>query len=244
MNSHHDDRVLIVDALRHDLPLIVGACGRLPCGGLPQAGLLANHCWVVADAIDCLLVSDGRRYGNDALAAERAALTSHLTQVTERVDRLYSAERPGGLDRLDWHLACLRLAADQYLDAADRISVALGSATRADEGSCNGLSGVEHVPTISWPAGWGHRQRARMLAWAAAATGAGVADISRREPLATRAWLRLGVARRARRRVSILWRQDREQGHFPDVLAHRRPQGCPERAFSAPVRRQVRSRRF
>lgn len=203
MNSHTEDRALIAKALRHDLPLIVLACQRLPCGGLPQAGLLADHCWVVADAIECLLRSDERIYGYDTLAGERAALRTHLARVTERADRLYSAERPGGLDRLDWHLACLRLAADQYLDGFDRIDAGEGAAGTVNARSRTKPVPARHTAAIDWPAAYGHRRRARVLAWAAVATGAPVASISREESPATRVWLHLGVARRARMRHPV-----------------------------------------
>lgn len=172
---------LLVRGLRHDLPLIVGFCRILPSGGLPQGGLLAEHTSVVTDALRQVLARGPA--GPAALALDRAAVATQLGEVDRRTSRLYSAERPGGLDHLDWHLARLWVLTEEYL---------------AD-------GGPEDGHRLVWPRSVSHRRRARILAWSAIATGTSVASVRRGQALRTRAWLRCGTARRARRRARRLW---------------------------------------
>lgn len=182
-------RSLFAEALRHDLPLMVRTCQRLPCGGLPQAGLLAEHCRVVADAMQHLLDFDAQVDGAGALATERDVLTAQLSQVVDRIDRLYSAERPGGLDRLDWHLANLCVATEDYLRFSD--GTWLVGPSIPGEGEAM--------------AALGHRSGARTLAWAAVACDLEPKEVTAKQPLATRAWLALVASRHARHRAQKLW---------------------------------------
>lgn len=183
------NRSLFARGLRHDLPLMVRTCQRLPCGGLPQAGLLAEHCRVVADAMQHLLDLDAQVDGAGVLRPEQDVLTAQLSQVVERMDRLYSAERPGGLDRLDWHLANLCVTTDDYLRISERTQFAGTSAPGA------GAAMPDYGP----------RSSARVLAWAAVACDLEPNEVTVEQPLATRAWMALGVYRRARHRAEALW---------------------------------------
>ena len=173
---------LLVQGLRHDLPLVVGLCRILPSGGLPQAGLLADHTYVVADALRQVLSQDADA-GPASLALEHAAVAAQLVEVDRRTGRLYSAERPGGLDHLDWHLARLWVLSEEYFAEGDH--------------------GTSTCP--AWSRSLSHRCRARVLAWAATATGTPVAAVRPGQALGTRAWLRGGIAWRARRRARRLW---------------------------------------
>lgn len=203
MNSQKVPRELIVHGLRHDLPLMVLSCQRLPCGGLPAAGLLADHCNVVIDALEFLLESDGRNFGLDSLVDERSWVVDQLGQVADRVDRLYSAERPGGLDHLDSHLARLRIAVDRYLEASNRLEIDHPGLNDTDETPIGRRTRGVSANRV-WAAGYGHCRRARLVAWATVASGIRPNRVGCDQPLATRAWLRLGVVRRARRRAAIL----------------------------------------
>ncbi|HET6964537.1 MAG TPA: hypothetical protein VFH58_07160 [Acidimicrobiales bacterium] len=176
---------LLVRGLRHDLPLVVGLCRILPSGALPQAGLLAEHTYVVADALRQVLSLDGERHPA-SLALDHAAVAAQLGEVDRRTGRLYSADRPGGLDHLDWHMTRLWVLSEEYFTEVDP-----GSSTR-----------------LAWPRSFSHRRRARILAWVATATGTPVAAVRSGQTLRTRAWLRSGIARRARRRARRLWGYD------------------------------------
>lgn len=173
---------LLVRGLRHDLPLVVGLCRILPSGGLPQAGLLAEHTYVLTDALRQVLSQDAAA-GPASLALDHAAVAAQVGEVDRRTGRLYSAERPGGLDHLDWHLARLWVLAEEYFAEGN-----LGSSA-----------------VLAWPRSSSHRRRARILAWAATATGTPVAAVRSGQALRTRAWLRGGIAWRARRRARRLW---------------------------------------
>ncbi|HEX5268233.1 MAG TPA: hypothetical protein VFW24_15815 [Acidimicrobiales bacterium] len=186
-------------ALRHDLPLMVNLCQGLASGGLPQAGLLAEHTYVVSDAVRRLLAEDdlghpaGSGAGFEALAAERAAVAAQLCEVAGRAERLYTADRPGGLDHLDWHLARLWVVLDDYLavrrDREDN-----------EDGRARDASGINReCPAMP------SRRRARLLAWSAVASGAELSALRAGEPAMTRTWLRLGMDRRARKRAVRLF---------------------------------------
>lgn len=170
---------LLLHGLRHDLPLMAGLCRNLPSGGLPMAGVLAEHTYAVTDALGQLLRSDAAS-GPASPSLEYTEALAQLAEVDRRVGRLHSSERLGGLDDLDWHLARLAVAVDEY-----------GSERDSGAGP------------VLWSVG--HRRRARILAWAAAANGMPVGGLARREAWRTRAWLHLGISRRARRRAARLW---------------------------------------
>lgn len=170
---------LLVNGLRHDLPRMAGLCRSLPSGGLPAAGTLAEHTYAVTDALGQLLRSDAPA-GAGSPSLEHAGVLAQLAEVDRRAGRLHSSERTGGLDDLDWHLARLAVAVDEY-----------GAEREAAGGP------------VLWSVG--HCRRARILAWAAAANGVPAGRVGRREAWPTRAWLHLGISRRARRRAERLW---------------------------------------
>jgi hypothetical protein len=180
---------VLARAVRRELPLMVALCQQLPSGGLPRAGLLAEHTYVAADVLRHLLGHDCSG-GATELALERAAVTAQLSEVSGRTGRLYAADRPGGLDHLDWHLARLWVLTEEYLAA--------GSC-----GDCHpdGLGGTR----VTWSPEVGHLARARVLAFTAVASGADLGSLRRGQALRTRAWLRAGTALRARRRAGRLW---------------------------------------
>lgn len=171
---------LLVSGLRRDLPRMAGLCRSLPSGGLPRAGLLAEHTCVVTDALRQLLVSDAAGAPQSS-TLQRAEVAAQLVEVDRRAGRLHSSERIGGLDDLDWHLARLAVGVDEY-------------------------GGDRHLPSrvpVAWSVS--HRRRARILAWAAAANGIPMGRVGDKEALLTRVWLRTGISRRARRRAARLW---------------------------------------
>jgi hypothetical protein len=169
---------LLAAGLRHDLPMMAGLCRWLPSGGLPQAGLLAEHTYVVLDAVRQVMGSEVSPGGSSGL--EAAAVVDQLAEVERRVGRLYSSELPGGLDDLDWHLARLWVVVDEYLSGP----------------------GPARGP-IDWSLS--HRRRARVLAWSASAVGVAAGSVLHGQDLRTRLWVRSGNARRARRRAGRLW---------------------------------------
>lgn len=172
---------LLETGLRHDLPLMAGLCRGLPSGGLPKAGLLAEHTYVVVDAVRQMMGSAVSPGGPTELA--QVAVADQLSEVERRAGRLYSSERLDGLDDLDWHLARLWVVVDDY------------------------LSGSERAPSpIRWCVG--HRRRARVLAWSATAAGVPMGRLLGGLELRTELWLLSGIAWRARRRARRLWGRD------------------------------------
>lgn len=175
---------LLRSALLRDLPAMARLAAELPTGGLPRAGHLADHGYVVCEALEQHLrhtaQPDRQEPGEGAGGADLAAA---LGETRGRLDRLYSSERPGGLDHIDIHLSRLHAAAKRYFAAPGPGGA--GSSQR-------------------WWSGWGPRQRARTLAWALAGSSGGAGPLVRSQPIATRVLLRLWYGRRAAARAALL----------------------------------------
>lgn len=199
---------LLHRSLRHDLPLMVALSRDLPSGGLPAAGLLARHCYLLSEALarhldfeETLSAALAARADSDTahrppgLNAERTNVEMQLAAARLRFGRLYSAELPGGLDGIDFHLARLWVATEDYLAQIEQgLLPEARSLIRENPGSLS-----------SWWDGLSHRGRARILAWVIVATNVRPQEASVGQPAPTRWLLYLGTLGSARRRAARLW---------------------------------------
>lgn len=182
-------------ALLHDLAVVPALARALPVGGLPRAGGLAEHCYVLCEALGHEIEYRSRMEHpshfepapigstGPVTASERTETAAALERVLSRLDRLYSAERPGGLDHIDDHLASLQRAAKAYFKSARPGNPPPGA--EIDD---------------SWWQGMGLRQRARIVAWAITALEDRDQSILRSQPGAVRILVRLYYRSQAQRR--------------------------------------------
>lgn len=189
-------------AILSDLRVMPTLARDLPSGGLPQAGYLAEHGYVICDALGHHLAhqTSATAPGEDKTDEQATAPDAHamvtaaLGDVLCRLERLYSAERPGGLDHIDEHLAHLYRTANAYL----RRPPPPGGPTTTSRD-------IHTDPARpSWWDGLGHRQAARILAWAMTASGEPSPGVLAAQALPVRLLLHLGYNRRAARRASLL----------------------------------------
>ncbi len=173
----------------------------------------AQHSQVVCDALEQHLHHQERRSAQPHIDSEpeRAKLVRALRETQRRLDRLYTSERPGGLDNIDVHLARLHAAVKDHL--APQVSA---------ERSAAGPSAVT-APDQGWWAGLGNRQRAKILAWALVATRGRAHPLLAGQPIATRGLLRFWYQRRAAIRASRLGLAadpyGPDPGHHPVALS-------------------------
>jgi len=176
-HTQPDQCELLTAALLDDLAGMTRITRKIPVGGLPIAGRLAEHgyvvCGVLAHHIDSV--------GTSPPEMDRDTLVAALEEVESRLGRLYSAERPGGLDHIDAHLTHLYETARHCL-----------------------RNGNGPWPTASWWEGLNSRQRARTVAWLQVALGDAVRPLLNDQPWKTRALLRLGYRKRAATRAALL----------------------------------------
>lgn len=176
-STQPDQVELLNTALLDDLAGMARIAHRLPVGGLPIAGRLAEHGYVVCGILAHHVgTADAPPPGTD-----RDHLVAAIEEVQCRLGRLYSAERPGGLDHIDAHLTRLYEAVRPFLRDAGRPR-----------------------PASSWWAGLDSRRRARFVAWFAVATGDAARPLVAVQPWKIRLLLRLGYRRRAATRAALL----------------------------------------